>query len=77
MSELDQLFRDGLGNRKPEVPADLWKKIKANKATIPREKPSTSSSPPPWPTGRPPYPGACGHASSLPVDLPPYAATPP
>ena len=35
MSELDQLFRDGLGNRKPEVPADLWKKIKANKATIP------------------------------------------
>ncbi|WP_420459113.1 hypothetical protein [Neolewinella sp.] len=35
MSELDQLFRDGLGNRKPEVPADLWKKIKANRATIP------------------------------------------
>ena len=35
MSELDQLFRDGLGNRKPEVPADLWKKIKANKAAVP------------------------------------------
>lgn len=32
MSPLDDLFRDGLGERKPDVPADLWKKIAAKKA---------------------------------------------
>ncbi|CAH1002422.1 hypothetical protein LEM8419_03304 [Neolewinella maritima] len=35
MSDVDQLFRDGLGDRKPDVPADLWQRIAANKASIP------------------------------------------
>ncbi|MEM9259619.1 MAG: hypothetical protein AAGA62_08225 [Bacteroidota bacterium] len=35
MNPIDDLFRDGLGGRKPEVSPDLWAKIKANKAPLP------------------------------------------
>lgn len=35
MNPIDDLFRDGLGGRKPEVSSDLWAKIKANKAPLP------------------------------------------
>jgi len=34
MSHLDDLFRDGLGERKPDVPASLWKKIAASKTPV-------------------------------------------
>lgn len=37
MNPLDDLFRDGLGARKAEVPNDLWDKIKAQKPTLPAE----------------------------------------
>ncbi|WP_116125422.1 hypothetical protein [Lewinella sp. IMCC34183] len=35
MNHLDELFRGGLGDRKPEVPADLWNKIAARKGEVP------------------------------------------
>ncbi|MGB3801384.1 MAG: hypothetical protein WA952_16320 [Lewinella sp.] len=35
MSELDELFRGGLGDRKPEVPKDLWDKISARRTNLP------------------------------------------
>ncbi|NJB85947.1 hypothetical protein GGR26_001715 [Lewinella marina] len=35
MNPLDDLFREGLGDRKAEVPADLWQKIAARKEAIP------------------------------------------
>ena len=35
MSDLDQLFRDGLGDRRPAVPSDLWSKIAAGKLPVP------------------------------------------
>ncbi|WP_116108127.1 hypothetical protein [Lewinella sp. IMCC34191] len=35
MSELDELFRGGLGDRKPEVPKDLWEKIAARRSALP------------------------------------------
>lgn len=34
MSNIDDLFRDGLGERKPDVPADLWRKIAASKTPV-------------------------------------------
>jgi hypothetical protein len=35
MSELDDLFREGLGDRRPPVAPDLWRKIATRKAPIP------------------------------------------
>ena len=35
MSPLDDVFRDGLGDRRPDLPPDLWDKIKARKAPLP------------------------------------------
>lgn len=35
MSNIDEIFRDGLGDRKPEIPRDMWNKIMANKASVP------------------------------------------
>ncbi|MEO0731507.1 MAG: outer membrane beta-barrel protein [Bacteroidota bacterium] len=37
MNPIDDLFRDGLGARKAEVPDNLWDKIKAQKPTLPAE----------------------------------------
>ena len=38
MKDLDELFRGGLGDRKPEVPQDLWNKISARRQEIPSEE---------------------------------------
>ena len=35
MNPLDDLFREGLGDRRPEVPADLWGKIAARRGEVP------------------------------------------
>ncbi|MBB4080391.1 hypothetical protein GGR28_003025 [Lewinella aquimaris] len=35
MSQLDDLFREGLGDRRPDVPQDMWQRIAANKAPVP------------------------------------------
>ncbi|THH34541.1 porin family protein [Neolewinella litorea] len=35
MNPLDDLFREGLGDRKADVPADLWQKIAARKGEVP------------------------------------------
>ena len=35
MSDFDKLFRQGLGARKPEVPADMWERIAASKGQLP------------------------------------------
>ncbi len=35
MTPIDDLFREGLGDRKPDVPQDLWAKIAAKKAAVP------------------------------------------
>ena len=35
MTELDDLFRDGLGDRKADVPQNLWNKISARRAAVP------------------------------------------
>ena len=35
MSDLDELFRQGLSGRKPEVPSDLWNKISTSKGQLP------------------------------------------
>ncbi len=35
MSSIDDRFREGLGDRRPDVPQDLWAKIAARKAPIP------------------------------------------
>ena len=35
MTELDDLFRDGLGDRKADVPQNLWNKINARRAAAP------------------------------------------
>ena len=38
MKDLDELFRGGLGDRKPEVPQDLWNKISARRREVPSEE---------------------------------------
>ncbi|MBC6996432.1 hypothetical protein QWY85_03090 [Neolewinella lacunae] len=39
MSQLDDLFRQGLGGRKAEVPNDLWDRIQANRPpTVPQDE---------------------------------------
>ena len=38
MKDLDELFRDGLGDRKPEVPQDLWSKIDARRRATPSDE---------------------------------------
>ncbi len=35
MNDLDELFRGGLGDRKPEVPKDLWDKIADRRSPLP------------------------------------------
>lgn len=35
MNPIDDLFRDGLGGRKPEVPADMWARVNAGRAKAP------------------------------------------
>ncbi|PPK85236.1 hypothetical protein CLV84_2128 [Neolewinella xylanilytica] len=35
MNDLDELFRGGLGDRKPEVPQELWDKIAARRTALP------------------------------------------